>query len=451
MKHNPNASTLTQVDINEYTQFVEAMLAQAKQQGASAAEVGASLETGFSVQVRMGEVETVEFNRDKGVGLTVYFGQRKGSASTSDTSPQAIKETVAAACHIARYTSEDDCAGLADKDLLAFSYPELDLYHPWAIDTDQAIEMAKECETAGRNFDKRISNSEGANVATYQSLTAYGNSDGFIGTFLSSRHSLQCSLLAQNERGMQRDYEYSVAREAGLLLPPSEIGRKAAQKTVARLGARRLKTQKVPVIFSNEMATGLISRFLTAIRGSSQYRKSSFLLDHLNKPVFAPHINIYERPHLPRALGSAPFDNEGVMAHDRSLIEHGILKEYILSTYSARKLGLRSTGNAGGIYNIILDTSDKDLAALIKTMGRGLLVTEVMGQGVNMVTGDYSRGATGFWIENGAIQYPVEEITIAGNLKDMLRQIVYIGNDINRNSTIATGSILLEEMMVAGE
>lgn len=441
----------TQADTQAYTHLVETILATAKRLGASAAEVGASLESGFSVQVRMGEAETVEFNRDKGIGLTVYFGQRKGSASTSDTSPQALEETVAAACHIARYTSEDSCAGLADKELLAIPYPELDLHHHWHIDTEQAIVLAQECEAAGRKFDQRISNSDGANVATSQSLTVYGNSNDFLGTFMSTRHSLQCSLLAQNQMGMQRDYAYTVARDAQNLLSARAIGELAAEKTVARLNAKRIKTQTVPVIFASEIATGLIGRFLAAIQGGSLYRKATFLLDHLNKPVFAPHINIFEKPHIPGALGSAPFDGEGVLARDRCLIEKGILKDYILSSYSARKLGLRSTGNAGGVYNIELDTSDHDLNGLIKTMGRGLLVTEVMGQGINMVTGDYSRGATGFWVEHGEIQFPVEEVTIAGNLKDMFQKIVLIGNDINRNSNIATGSILIEDMMVAGE
>ncbi len=427
------------------------ILQQAKAQGASSAEVGISSSNGFSVTVRLGEVETVEYNRDKGVGITVYFGQRKGSASTSDTQPDAIKAAVTAACHIARLCGEDNCAGLAEAELLAKNYPDLDLYHPWAIDPEQAIELANNCETQARAFDKRIVNSEGASVASHQGLSVYANTQGFIGSYLSSRHSFNCALVAQDSAGMQRDGSYTVARDPADLENVNVIAKEAGERTVKRLGARRVKTCQAPVVFQAEVARGLIGSLLGAISGGNLYRKASFLVDKLGQAVFAKQVHIYQRPHIPKALGSAPFDGEGVATYDNDLIKEGVLQNYILGSYSARKLGMRSTGNAGGAHNIFINTSDKDLKGLLQLMDTGLFVTDVMGQGVNRVTGDYSRGATGFWVEKGIIQYPVEEITIASNLCEMYQQIIAVGNDIDRRGSIQTGSILIEKMMIAGE
>lgn len=427
------------------------ILQEAKTQGASQAEVAINNTVGFSVSVRMGEIETVEFNRDKGIGISVYFGKRKGSASSSDISPEAIKNAVTAACHIARFSGEDEYSGLADPALMATQYPELDLYHPWSIETEQAIQMALECENQARALDKRITNSEGASVGSYQGLYTYGNSHGFIGSYATSRHSLNCTLVAQDSNGMQRDYSYTTARDPVDLASTTTVAREAMQRTVRRLGAQRLKTCRVPVIFHAELAGGLIRSFLAAISGGSLYRKASFLVDHLGQRVFAPQIHIYERPHLLKGWGSAPFDAEGVVTRDHDLVREGVLQSYLLSSYSARKLGMQTTGNAGGAHNILIDTSQHDLPNLLKQMDTGLLVTEVLGQGVNLVTGDYSRGAAGFWVEKGEIQYPVEEITIAGNLRDMFQQIVAIGNDIDHRHSILTGSILLENMTIAGE
>lgn len=431
--------------------LAESVLKIAQAEGATQAEVGINSDSGFSVSVRLGEVETVEYHRDKGVGVTVYFGKCKGSASSSDTSPEAIKNTVIAACNIARLTSEDRCTGLADAVLMAHNYPDLDLYHPWSITPEAAIQLATECEAQARGFDKRIVNSEGASVSTHQGIHIYANSHGFNGGYAFSRHSLNCSLVAQDHHGMQRDSDYTIARDAANLETATKVAKSASERTVNRLNARRLKTCQTPVIFHAEIAAGLIGSFLAAIAGSSLYRKASFLIDHIGKPVFANHIHIYERPHLLKALGSAPFDQEGVATKDRDLIIDGVLQGYLLGSYSARKLGMQSTGNAGGAHNVLINTSDKNLTELLQHMHRGLLITELMGQGINIVTGDYSRGAFGYWVENGEIQYPVEEITIAGNLRDMYRQLVMIGNDIDHRHTILTGSILLENMMVAGE
>lgn len=448
-KH-PDTENLAKEE-TKWEELVQHILAEAKSQGATSAEVSVSQGVGFSVSVRMGVVETIEYHRDKGIGVTVFFGKRKGSASTTDPEKDAVKSVVSAACRIARLSSEDPFAGLADADLMAKSFPDLDLYYPWHIETEQAIDMALDCENQARAFDKRIVNSEGAGVSTYQSVGVYGNSHGFVGGFPSSRHSMNCTLVGQDAKGMQRDGYYTIARDSHDLLSLAVVAKEAATRTVKRLGARRLKTCTVPVIFQAEVAKGLIGSFLGAISGGSLYRKASFLVDHLDKQVFADQISIYERPFIPKGFGSSPFDAEGVATHDRDLVTDGVLKGYLLGSYSARKLGMKSTGNAGGSHNILIKTSDHDLAALLKQMGTGLLVTEVMGQGVNIVTGDYSRGATGFWVENGEIQYPVEEITIAGNLRDMYKHLVAVGNDIDRRSAIHTGSILLEKMMVAGE
>ena len=440
-----------QEEINRLKNIVQDLLDEAKSQGASASEAGLSQENGLTVSARLGDVETIEHHCGQGLGITVYFDQRKGSASTTDLSPESIKETVSAACSIARYTSEDEFAGLPEKDLLATEFPDLDLNHPWGISVDDAIALAIECEDAARNFDSEISNSEGASVNTHQGTHVMGNSLGFLHGYTSTRHSLSCSVLAQRGESMQRDYWYSVARNALNLEAASEIGKKAAQRALRRLEGRTLSTRQCPVLYSAEIASGLLSSFIGAISGGNLYRKSSFLLDALDTQVFPEFIRIYEQPHLKGALGSAAFDGEGVATKSHDIVSEGILRSYVLSTYSARKLGLHSTGNAGGVRNLTIDTGALDFQGMLKQLDTGLLVTELMGQGVNILTGDYSRGAAGFWVENGQIQYPVEEITIAGNLKDMLRNIVAVGNDIDYRGNVRTGSILVERMSIAGE
>jgi PmbA protein len=435
----------------ELETLVQQVLDEAKRLGASASEAGVSLEAGLSVTVRLGEVETLEYHRDRGVGVTVYFGQRKGSASTSDFTPHAVRETVRAACDIARYTSEDSCAGLADAALMARDIPDLDLCHPWDIDATRAIDIAQRCEAVARTADARISNSEGATLSSHQGLRVYGNSHGFIGGYPSSRHSLSCSVIAGQDEHMQRDYWYTVARRHEELEAAEQVGRMAAERSVRRLNGRKIGTRQVPVLFAAEIATGLFRSFTGAVRGGSLYRKSSFLLDHLGKQIFPDFVHIHEQPHLRGALGSAPFDSEGVATRARDLVADGVLQGYVLDSYSARKLGMQTTGNAGGVHNLSADSGALDFDGLLRQMDTGLLVTELMGQGVNMVTGDYSRGAAGFWVENGVIQYPVEEITIAGNLKDMFMAIVAIGNDIERRGNIRSGSVLIERMTVAGE
>jgi PmbA protein len=430
--------------------LVAEVIDEAARQGASAAEAGLSMDQGLSVGVRLGEVETIEHHRSQGLGVTVYFGQRKGSASTTDLRTEALRETVAAACRIAQYAAEDEFAGLPDAELLAKEFPDLDLYHPWALDVEPAIALALECENAARGFHPAITNSEGASLNTYQGLRVLGNSLGFLHGYPSSRHSLSCSVIGQSGDSMQRDDWWTVARDAGDLESAVQVGRKAAERTVRRLGARTLSTRQCPVLFAADVAGGLLGHFIGAIRGGNLYRKSSFLLDCLGKPVFPAFIHLHEQPHLRKALGSAPYDSEGVATRPRDLVKDGILQSYVLSTYSARKLGLQTTGNAGGVHNLILDPGELDLAALLKKMGKGLWVTELMGQGVNLVTGDYSRGASGFWVENGEIQDPVEEITIAGNLRDMYLKILAVGNDVDLRGNTRTGSILVEEMTVAG-
>lgn len=419
--------------------------------GASAAEAEISFGFGQNVSVRMNETETIEYNRDKGVSVTVYFGQRKGHASTSDLSPQALQDTVAAACNIARYTAQDEFCGLADAELMAKDIPDLDLHHPWPISVDDAIELAKECEAAALAVDSRINNSEGAAVSTYEGMFAYANSHGFAGGYASSRHGFSCSVIAEDGENMQRDYWYSSARSAADLESAQHVGKAAGERTVRRLGSRPIKTAKVPVLFEASLASGLISHLISAISGGSLYRKSSFLLDSLGKQVLSPIISIEEQPHLLRGLSSAPFDNEGVATKPRTLVKDGVLQGYMLASYSARKLGMTTTGNAGGNHNLIISHGDQDFNALLKTMGTGLVVTELLGHGINMVTGDYSRGAAGFWVENGVIVHSVEEITIAGNLAEMFKQIVAVGNDVLVQGSKQVGSILIEQMTVAGE
>lgn len=434
----------------ELEAVVAAILDQAKRQGATAAEAGVSAESGLSVTVRLGEVETVEHNRDKGLGVTVYFGQRKGSASTSDYSPQAIEETVRAACDIARYTAEDPAAGLADAALMAQHIPDLDLYYPWDVDAERAIELAQECEAAARAVDARITNSEGATVGSHSGYRVYANSHGFLGAYPSSRHSVSCAVIADDGHGMQRDYWYTAARDAADLESVRKVGARAGERTVRRLGGQRLSTRQAPVLFVAEVAGGLFGQFIRAVRGESLYRKSSFLLDSLGQQIFPDFIRIHEQPHLKKALGSAPFDSEGVATRARDIVSAGVLQGYVLDSYSARKLGMQTTANAGGVHNLTIDPGADDFAALLRRMGAGLVVTEMMGMGVNLVTGDYSRGAAGFWVEHGEIQYPVEEITVAGNLRDMFRQIVAVGSDVDTRGNTRTGSVLIENMTIGG-
>lgn len=431
---------------------VQDILKEAAKQGASSAEVDVGLNKGFSVTSRMGEVESVEYNQDKIVDITVYFGQRTGSASLSDLRMDAIQSAVKAACNIARFGDKDECGGLAEKELLAFNYPNLNLSFPWDISVEQAIEITLECESIALSKDKRIKNSEGASLSTTAGWHAYGNSHGFIGVTGATRHDISCSLIAQDDNDdMQRDYSYTVSCDPQLLNSIEWVANTAADKTVRRLGAERLTTRKVPVIFAAEEARGLLGHFVAAISGGSLYRKSSFLLDHLGKKIFPSHIQIDERPLLEKSLGSAAFDENGVATRPNIFIENGILKNYCLGVYSARKLGMQTTGNAGGVHNLFISTGNKDLPALLKTMDTGLLVTDLMGQGVNLITGDYSRGATGFWVEGGKIQYPVEEITIAGNLRDIYANLIEVGADVDKRGNIQTGSILIESMTIAGD
>ncbi|MGG2395882.1 metalloprotease PmbA [Pseudomonas sp. SH1-B] len=429
---------------------VEAILAEAARQGASACEVAVSAGQGLSTTVRQGEVETVEFNRDQGFGITLYVGQRKGSASTSATGAAAIRETVAAALAIAGHASEDDCAGLADAALMARELPQLDLYHPWAISPEQAVERALACEAAAFAADSRIKNADGTSLNTHQGCRVYGNSHGFIGGYASTRHSLSCVMIAEEAGQMQRDYWYDVNRQDELLDDAVAIGQRAAQRAVSRLGARPVPTCEVPVLFSAELAGGLFGHLLAAISGGNLYRHSSFLEGALGQKLFPEWLSLDERPHLPRALGSAAFDGDGLATYAKPFVEKGELVSYVLGTYSGRKLGLPSTANAGGVHNLFVSHGDENQAALLKRMGRGLLVTELMGHGLNLVTGDYSRGAAGYWVENGEIQFAVQEVTIAGNLRDMFRQIVAVGSDLEKRSNICTGSVLIERMTVAG-
>jgi PmbA protein len=449
MAVSSNPVRLAQEDLES---IIERALDEARARGASQAEAAVSQDTGLSVGVRLGEVETLEHQRDRSMGITVYFGQRKGSASTADFSPDAVRATVAKACSIARFTAEDACSGLADAALMARAPAGLDLAHPWNITADRAIEIAKSCEAAALAFDPRINNSEGASLGTHQGLHVYGNTHGFVGGYPTTSHTLSCVVLAGTGEEMQRDYWYSSSRDWHELEPAEAIGRESARRTIARLGPRRLSTRRAPVLLVPEIARGLIGHFTAAIRGSSQYRQSSFLLNSAGRQVFPPGFSIAERPHIPKAMGSAPFDDEGVATRDRELVADGILTGYILSSYSARKLGLETTGNAGGAHNLLVKPSlAGGMEALLSRLGTGLLVTELMGQGVNMVTGDYSRGAAGFWVENGSLQYPVAEITIAGNLRDMLLGIAAVGDDIDTRGGTRVGSILLPEMTIAGD
>ena len=438
------------MELDNLKQISQDVLKLAKNAGASSAECDVSFASGQSVSVRLGETENIEYNRDKGVSVTVYFGLQKGNASSSDLSAQALKDTVEAACNIAKYTAKDAFCGLADAALMAKDIPDLDLYHPWHLSVDEALAIAKRCEAAALQVDtKRIANSEGAGVSISEGVFAYANSHGFVSGYPSSRHSISCSVIGEEGQAMQRDYWYSSARDFADLESAESIGKIAGERTVRRLGAKPIKTGQYPVLFESTLAGGLIGNLISAISGGSLYRKSSFLLDSLGTKIGANLLNIEELPHLKKGVASTPFDNEGVATKSRKLLENGVLQGYVLGSYSARKLGMQTTGNAGGSHNLIVQSTGENFAQLLQKMGTGLLVTEVLGHGLNMVTGDYSRGAAGYWVVNGVIAHPVEEITIASNMKQMLNQILAIGTDIIAHSSKQTGSILIESMTVA--
>ena len=443
--------------LDQVKERVTTVLALAKSLGADGAEVAMSRQQGLSVGTRLGEVENVEFTNDGGLGLTVYKNGRKGSASTADLSEAALTQAVEAAINIAKYTSVDDCSGLADKEFLAMDPPDLDLYHPKQLTTDEAIEIAKECEDSALSFDKRITNSDGATLDTYEGFKVYGNSHGQLVGYPSSRHSLSCVAIASDGDEMQRDYAYTVSRDFNDLLAGKLIGTQAATEVLSRLHARKIPTGKVPVMFRADIANTIFGHFIAAISGGNLYRKSSFLMDALGQTVFPEFLTINERPHIKKALASGAFDSEGVGTQDRDIIVNGQLQTYLLTSYSARKLGLTTTGHAGGIHNWLVssdsriyDNSQDDFDAMLKKLGTGLLVTELMGQGVNVLTGDYSRGAAGFWVENGEIAYPVSEITISGTLQNIFKGLVAVGSDIDMRGSIRTGSLIIEEMQVAG-
>ena len=438
------------LNLAEQQQIVKDLLAEARHMGATAAEAAVSADESLAVTVRLGELETVEQSRDQSLGISVYMGQRKGSSSTTDFSPTAIRESVKKACTIARYTSEDPYTGLADAAMLAVDPPDLDLYHPWKISVPEATEIALTCEQAARDEDRRITNSEGATVSSQQGSFVYGNSNGFVGGYPVSRHDISCVVMASDNDSMQRDYWYDTNRLPEQLKSPESIGKQAAQRTLAKMNARKLSTCQAPVLFKANIASSLIGALMGAIRGHAQYRKSSFLLDALGQQILPEWVNIREHPMLPRGLASAPFDSEGVATRDNEFIVDGVLSSYALDSYSAKKLDMKTTGNAGGIRNLAIETGPGDLEALVREMHRGLLVTELLGQGFNPVTGDYSRGAAGIWVDNGEMQYPVEEVTIAGNMKEMFRQLLAVGNDIHTASSIRTGSWLIENMTIAG-
>ena len=450
MKIAENQTALLKAQEQELRQAVSFAVELATKSGASA-EVAVTKVSGLSVSTRLQEIENVEFTNDGALGISVYMGQQKGNASTSDLSEGAIRNAVEAALAIAKYTSPDDCTGLADKDLMAFDAPDLELYHAADVNVDKATELALQAEKAALEADERIVNSNGASFNSHTGVKVYGNSHGMLQSYLSSRYSLSCSVIGGVEDALENDYEYTISREFDKLQSPIWVGENCAKKVVSRLNPQKLSTREVPVIFLNDVATGLISHFAAAISGGSLYRKSSFLLDHLGKQVLPDWFNISERPHLLRRLASTPFDSEGVRTQDREIVEGGILQTYLVTSYSGKKLGMPSTGHAGGIHNwLIKPNLAGGLTALLRQMGTGLLVTDVMGQGVNIVTGDYSRGASGFWVENGEIQYPVAEITIAGQLQDMLKNMVAVADDIEHRSNIQTGSILLDKMKISG-
>ena len=431
--------------------IVADVLDYARQHGATACEAEVSEGLGQTVTVRQGEVETIEYNRDRSMGISVYIGQRRGHASTSDFSPPAVRATADAALSIAKYTASDEFAGLADADLLARDIPDLDLFYPWDLDVEHAIEVARACEDAAFAVDKRISNSEGATVSLQQSHFAYGNSLGFLAGYPSSRHWISCAVIAGKGDAMQRDDWYTSARDPASLDAPGHVGKTAGARALARLGAKKIATAQVPVVFEAPVAASLLGHFVSAVSGGSLYRKSSFLVDSLGQQVFSPLVEITEDPLIVKGEASSPFDEEGVTTRRRAVVEAGVVRGYFLGSYSARKLGMQTTGNAGGTHNLMLKDTGQNLPQLLKQMGRGLLVTEMLGSGINMVTGDYSRGAAGFWVENGEVAYPVQEITVAGNLKDMFLGIVGAGNDLVKRGSKQCGSILIDRMTIAGD
>ena len=440
----------SRVRLDALADLSQRLLDRARALGATQAEVSCSEDRGLNVNVRMGAVETVESTRDRGIGVTVYFGQRKGSASTADLREESLDATVEQACAIARYTEHDEAAGLADAGLMATDFPDLDAWHPWALDADHAVDLALACETAGRDFDSRIANSDGASVGSGESISVYANSHGFFGRDRSTQHSLGCALIAGEGEDMQRDGWYSSALARDDLEAPAAIGRHAAERTLARMAPRSVPTGEYPVLFAAEVARSLIGHLLGAVSGGALYRRASFLLDHAGKRIFPDWFSIEEHPLLRRGLRSAAFDAEGVATREEPLVRGGVLQRYVLGSYSARKLGLQTTANAGGVHNLKVAANAGGFEQLVTSMARGLLVTELMGQGVNPVTGDYSRGAAGFWIENGVIAYPVDGITVAGNLKGVFAGIEAVGSDVDPRSHISSGSILVGKMTVAG-
>ena len=448
--NDKNIDILAFPEAESFKNIVADTLKMAQAKGASQAEAGLSVSQGLSVAARMRAVETIEHQQDNGLGISVYFGQHKGSASTSNLDQEAIRKTVEAACDIAKYTSEDPCTGLADDELMAQQFAELDLYHPWNISPEEVIELALECENAALDFDDRIVNSEGASVDINAAVSVYGNTHGFLQVEHRTRHSISCSVVGESKGGMQRDYWYETSRNADRLATARSVGLKAAERTVKRLDAQKLKTRQAPVLFVPEIARSLIAHFTGAIGGSAQYRKASFLLDAVDTRVFPEFVQLVEYPFESEALGSANFDAEGVIVRQASLVTDGVIQSYLLDSYAARKLDLQSTGHASGVHNLSLKDTGKSFDQCVQAMHRGFIVTELMGHGVNTVTGDYSRGAAGFWVENGEIQFPVEEVTIASNLSDMYQGIVEIGSDLDYRGNIRTGSILIEKMTIAG-
>ena len=445
---NPEPQNETEANMLEAADLA---LDIARKKGASMAEMSIGHGEGVCITVRQGEVETIEHNRDKSLGISVYFGHRNGTASTTDFTPAAIEASVQSACNIAKYTEQDPFNGLPDIEHLATEFPDLDLYHPWNPEIDEAIELAALCESSALDADKAISNTEGASASSHTGADLYANSLGFRGLSRSSRHSLSCSVIAGEGNDMQRDYWYDSQRDASQLMGAQSVGAEAARRTTRRLGARKVKTGKYPVIYEATIASSLLSHLISAISGSSLYRKASFLLDHKGKKIFPEHIHIHEQPYLPKAAGSTSFDAEGVATRNKDIVDQGVLQSYVLNSYAARKLDMVTTGNAGGVHNLTIDSTAGDLNDLIASVDKGLVVSELIGFGVNNVTGDYSRGAFGFWVENGEIQYPVQEFTIAGNLSDMFNNMSAIGNDVDTRGNVRTGSILVENMTVAGE
>jgi PmbA protein len=445
----PNENSITK-QIDQVKKRVSDVIALAKSLGADAAEVSMSRQEGLSVTTRLGEVETVEFTSDGALGITVYKEGRKGSASTADLSENALKQSIQAAINIAKYTSVDQCSGLADKAMLALEPNDLDLYHPKNLSTDQAITLAKTCEETALQADKRITNSDGATLASFEGFKVYGNTSGQLVAYPSTRHSLSCVMIATDREDMQRDYAYTVNRDFDAMISAQLVGQQAADEALSRLHARKLTTRKVPVMFRADIASSFFGHLIAAISGGNLYRKSSFLLGSLGQRIFPDYLTIEEKPHIKRALASSAFDSEGVATKNRQIIKSGCLDSYLLTSYSARKLGLSSTGHAGGIHNWLVGANGGDFNAMLQQLGTGFLVTELMGQGVNIVNGDYSRGAAGFWVENGQIAYPVSEVTIAGNLTDMFKGLIAVGQDTDMKGSIRTGSIIIEQMQLAG-